>query len=67
MIISAVRHYNFLPPFFTAVYIVEGLVLQSTLVLNKKILPFLSLKYAVYNDKSSAVLNQERVIMAQVQ
>ena len=45
-------------PFFTAVYIVERLVLQTIHVLNKKILQFLSLKSAVYN--------QERIIMAHV-
>jgi hypothetical protein len=40
-------------PFFTAVYIVEQLVLQTILYLNKEILQLLGLK--------SAVCNQERV------
>ena len=48
----------FLTPFFTAVYIVEWLVLQTIYVLNKEILQFLALK--------SAVWNQERVIIARV-
>ena len=48
----------FLPQFFTAVYIVERLVLQTIYVVNKEILQFLSLK--------SAVHNQERFIMARV-
>ena len=46
-------------PIFTAVYIVEGLVLQTIYVLNKEILQYLDLKFAVYN--------QDRVIMAHVQ
>ena len=45
-------------PFFTAVYFVERLLLQSIFVQNKKILQFLSLKYAVYNP--------EQVLMARV-
>ena len=36
-------------PFFTAVYIVEQLVLQTIYVLNKEILQFLGLKSVVYN------------------
>ena len=36
-------------PFFTAVYIVERLVLQTIYVLNKKILSLLGLKSVVYN------------------
>ena len=36
-------------PFFTAVYIVERLVLQTIYVVNKEILQFLSLRSAVYN------------------
>ena len=39
----------FFTPFFTAVYIVERLVLHTVYVLNKKILQLLSLKFAVYN------------------
>ena len=35
---------------FTAVYIVEQLVLQTIYVLNKEILQFLGLKFAVYNQ-----------------
>ena len=42
--------------FFAAVYIVERLILQTIYVLNKEILQFLGLKYAVSN--------QERAIMA---
>jgi hypothetical protein len=44
--------------FFTVVYIVERLVLQTIYVLSKEILRFLSLKLAVYN--------QERFLMARV-
>ena len=44
--------------FFTAIYIVERLVLQTIYVLNKVILQFLGLKSAVYN--------LERVILAHV-
>ena len=47
-----------LTPFFTAVYIVERLVLQTIYVLNKEILQFLGLKSAVYD--------QEQVIMARI-
>ena len=36
-------------PFFTAVYIVERLVLQTIYVLDKEILQFLGLKFVVYN------------------
>ena len=36
-------------PFFTAVYIVERLVLQTIYVLHKKILSLLGLKSVVYN------------------
>ena len=36
-------------PFFTAVYIVERLMLQTIYELNKEILQFLGLKSAVYN------------------
>ena len=36
-------------PFFTAVYIVERLGLQTIYVVNKEILQFLGLKSAVYN------------------
>ena len=39
----------FLTPFFTTVYIVERLELQTIYVLNKKILQFLGLKSADYN------------------
>ena len=39
----------FFPAFFTAVYIVERLVLQTIYILNKEILQFLGLKFAVYN------------------
>ena len=39
----------FFTPFFTAVYIVEWLIVQTIYVLNKKILQFLGLKSAVYN------------------
>ena len=54
--IPYVRHYNprfvyFLHPFFTAVYIVERLVLQTIYVLNKEILQFLGLKSSVYNQE----------------
>ena len=57
------RHYKprlvyFLPHFSVAAYIVERLILQTIYVLNMKILQFLGLKSAVYN--------QERVIMAHV-
>ena len=57
------HHYNprflcFLPQFFTAVYIVDWLILQTIYVLNKEILTFLGLKWTVYN--------QEWVIMARV-
>jgi hypothetical protein len=50
------HHYNpwfvyFLPHFFTAVYIVERLVLQTIYVLNREILQFLGLKTAVYNQE----------------
>ena len=48
----------FFTPFFTAVFIVERLVLQTINVLNKEILQFMGLQSAVYN--------QERVIMARV-
>ena len=57
-------HYNprfvhiFFTPFFTVVYIVEQLVLQTIYVLNKEILQFLGLKSAVYD--------QEQVIMARI-
>ena len=37
------------PPFFTAVYIVERLELQTICVLNEEILQFLGQKSAVYN------------------
>ena len=37
-------------PIFTAVYIVERLVLQTIYVPNKEILQFLGLKYVVYNQ-----------------
>ena len=55
------RHYNpqfvyTFTPYFTAVYIVEPLVIKTIYVLNKEILQFLGLK--------SAVCNSERVIMA---
>ena len=36
--------------FFTAVYIVERLVLQTIYVLNKEVLQFLGLKFMVYSD-----------------
>ena len=48
----------FFTPFFTAVYIVERLVLQTIYVLDKEILQFLDLKSVVYN--------RERIIMAHV-
>ena len=41
--------YIFFTPFFTAVYIVERLVLQTFYVLNTEILQFFGLKSAVYN------------------
>ena len=46
----------FFNPFFTGVYMVEWLLLQTIYVLNKEILQFLDLKSTVYN--------QERFIMA---
>ena len=49
-------------PFFTAVYIVEQLVLQKIYVVNKE--GFLRLKSAVYKR---AISNQERDMMAHVQ
>ena len=45
-------------PVFTVVYIVERLVIKTIYVLNKEILQFLGLKFAVSD--------QERVIMARV-
>jgi hypothetical protein len=39
----------FFTPFFTEVYIVEQLVLQTIYVLNKEILKFLGLKSAISN------------------
>ena len=54
------RHYNlrlvYFYPFFSAVYIIEWLVLQTIYLLKKEILQFFGLK--------SEVSNQERVIMA---
>ena len=51
--VTHARHYNprlvFFYLIFTAVYIVEWLVLQTIYVLNKEILQFLGLKSAVYN------------------
>ena len=38
-------------PIFTAVYIVERLILQTIYVLKKEILRFLGLKSAVYNQE----------------
>ena len=38
-------------PFFTAVYIVEWLILQTIYVINKEIHQFLGLKSAVYNQE----------------
>ena len=51
-------------PFFSAVYIVERLILQTIYVLNKEILQFLGLKSAVYNQEQLIlqtiyVLNKE--------
>ena len=54
----------FFTPFFTAAYIVEGLLLQTIYVLKKEIVQFFGLKSSVYNRKT--VSNQERVIMARV-
>ena len=42
--------YNFYP-FFTAIYIVEWLVLRTIYVENKQILQFLRLKSSVYNQE----------------
>ena len=47
--ISYANHYNprfvyYFTPFFTGVYIVERLILETIYVLNKKILPFWGLK-----------------------
>ena len=41
----------FLTSFFTAIYIVFILVLQTIYVINKKILQFLGLKSAVHNQE----------------
>ena len=41
----------FFIPFFTAVYILEWLVLQTMYVLKEEILLFLGLKSAVYNQE----------------
>ena len=43
--------YVFFTPFFTAVYIVEWLILQTIYVLNKEILQFLPLTSAVYKQE----------------
>ena len=47
----------FFTPFFTEVYIVERLVLQTIYVLNKEILQFLSLKSASYNRERFQIKN----------
>ena len=49
----------FSTPFFTAVYILEWLMLQTIYVINKEIRQFLGLKFA-------AVTNQERVITVHI-
>ena len=50
-------------PFFTTVFIVKRLVLQTIYVLNKEILQFFGQKCGVYDQ---VVSTQERVIMARV-
>ena len=56
------RHYNprlvFFYLIFTAVYIVERLVLQTIYVLNKEILHFLGLKSVVYNQERFQIKNR---------
>ena len=50
--ISSTSHYNpRLTPFFTAVYIIEQIVLQTIYVVYKEILQFLDLKSEVYNQE----------------
>ena len=49
--LEAKNPFSFFTPFFTAVYIVERLVLQTVYVLNKEILQFLSLKSTLYNPE----------------
>ena len=57
------RHYNlrfvqiFFTPFFTAVDIVEQLVLQTIYALNKEIIQFLGLKSGVYNREQFQIKN----------
>ena len=43
--------HQYLPPFFTVVYIVERLILQTIYVLNKEILQFFGLISTVYNQE----------------